>query len=90
MDTTTAPAILAEQLRVWGLSVTNTDDRRLSVVNPVNPACTEAVGTRDGLYVTGWGYELGESGDEAGTAQRLALLLSRPSGWQTSGTETQG
>lgn len=65
-----------EQLRARGFSVIDTDDQGLSITNPFNPALVEAVNTRDGLYVTGWGYELGESGNEAGTAQRLAFLLS--------------
>ncbi|MFJ8933559.1 hypothetical protein ACIRLA_44055 [Streptomyces sp. NPDC102364] len=77
MDANTA-AILAEQLTAHGLSVTNTDETTVSVSNPLNDGVVEAVGHRDGRYVTAWGYELGETGDEEGTAQRLAFLLGLP------------
>ncbi|MEU5061304.1 hypothetical protein OHU25_01675 [Streptomyces sp. NBC_00117] len=46
--------------------------------NPLNLGVVEAVDHRDGRYVTDWGYELGETGDEEGTAQRLAYLLGLP------------
>ncbi|MEU3124165.1 hypothetical protein ABZ696_28345 [Streptomyces albidoflavus] len=77
MDATTA-AILAEQLTAHGLSVTNTDETTVSVSNPLNRGVIEAVDHRDGRYVTAWGYELGETGDEEGTAERLAYLLGLP------------
>ncbi|KAF5994162.1 hypothetical protein [Streptomyces sp. WAC00263] len=80
MDATTAPAILAEQLRARGLSVINADGQTISVTNPLNTVLAEAIATCNGRYVTGWGYELGETGDEAGTAQRLAFLLGAPGG----------
>ncbi|MEW2494154.1 hypothetical protein ACWEQU_20040 [Streptomyces nodosus] len=71
-------AILAEQLTVHGLSVTNTYETTISVSNPLNRGVIEAVDHRDGRYVTAWGYELGETGDEEGTAERLAYLLGLP------------
>lgn len=77
MDANTA-AILAEQLTAHGLSVTNADETTVSVSNPLNDGVVEAVDHRDGRYVTAWGYELGETGDEEGTAQRLAYLLGLP------------
>lgn len=73
-----ASVILAEHLKARGLFVTNSDERAISVTNPLNPDLVEAVDTSHGRYVTGWGYELGEAGDEAGTAQRLAFLLGIP------------
>ncbi|MCX4834368.1 ATP-binding protein [Streptomyces sp. NBC_01016] len=75
-----ASVILSEHLKARGLSVTNDDDSIVSVTNPLNPYLVEAVGTAGGHYVTGWGYELGATGDEAGTAQRLAFLLGIPNG----------
>ncbi|MGW2083442.1 hypothetical protein ACWCOW_42565 [Streptomyces sp. NPDC001939] len=77
MDANTA-AILAEQLTAHGLSVTNMDETIVSVSNSLNLGVVEAVDHRDGRYVTDWGYELGETGDEEGTAQRLAYLLGLP------------
>ncbi|MGW5097090.1 hypothetical protein ACWEQ1_19255 [Streptomyces nodosus] len=71
-------AILAEQLTVHGLSVRNTYETTISVSNPLNRGVIEAVDHRDGRYVTAWGYELGETGDEEGTAERLAYLLGLP------------
>ncbi|WP_033328685.1 hypothetical protein [Streptomyces yerevanensis] len=89
MDTTTAPAILAEQFRSRGLTVINADDQTVSVMNPLNPSLTEAVGVCDGHYVTCWGYELGQTGDERGTAQRLAFLLALPGDSRSRDTATR-
>ncbi|MDQ1024789.1 hypothetical protein QF035_002371 [Streptomyces umbrinus] len=85
----TASVILAEQLRAWGLSVINVDDQTVSVTNQLNLALVEGVGALDGRYVTGWGYELGEAGDEPGAAQRLAYLLGLLGDAYARGTETR-
>lgn len=77
MDANT-PAILAEQLKVRGLCVIRRDRTVVSIMNPLNPDLVEAVDVRNGRYVTNWGYELGEAGDEVGTALRLAFLLGIP------------
>ncbi|MGW3627527.1 hypothetical protein [Streptomyces sp. NPDC000880] len=58
-------------------------------MNPLNAVLAEAIGTCDGRYVTGWGYELGETGDEAGTAQRLAFLLGVPGDSRPRDTATR-
>ncbi|MBL1118829.1 hypothetical protein JK364_41680 [Streptomyces sp. 110] len=79
-----APAILAEQLKVRGLSAISHDEIVVNVINPLNPHLVEAVGIRDGRYVTNWGYELGEAGDEVGTALRRAFLLGIPTSAHTS------
>ncbi|MGW8374248.1 hypothetical protein [Streptomyces sp. ODS28] len=77
MDANT-PAILAEQLKARGLSVINHDEAVVHITNPLNPGLVEAVSVRHGRYVTDWGYELGETGDEVGTALRIAFLLGIP------------
>lgn len=73
-----AAAILAEQLTVRGPSVMSHDGAAISTRNPLRPGRVEVVVTRDGCCVTAWGYELGESGEEIGTAARLTFLLGAP------------
>ncbi|MFD8723942.1 hypothetical protein ACFV2H_39810 [Streptomyces sp. NPDC059629] len=85
MDATSVPVILVKQLKTQGLSVIDADDQTLTVVNPLNPVFVEAIAARDGLYITSCGYELGQSGDEAGTAHRLAFLLGRRCGGHPRG-----
>ncbi|QCX76289.1 hypothetical protein C9F11_13060 [Streptomyces sp. YIM 121038] len=60
----------------------------VSVMRPINPSLTEAVGVCKGHFVACWGYGLGRTGDETGTAQRLASLLAVSSGagpWVSTG-----
>lgn len=71
-------AILAELLKARGLSVTNQADGSLTARNPLHPHVREAVGEVNGSYVTDYGYELGEHGDELATADRVAFLLGLP------------
>lgn len=51
----------------------------LNVSNPVSSALVERVHAIAGAYVTGWGYEVGQIGDEKATANRVAFLLGVPS-----------
>ena len=78
MDANT-PVILIEQLKACGLSVIEGGGTLVSAMNPLNLDLKEVLDVRNGLYVTDWEYELGEVGDEVGTAQRLAFLLGIPS-----------
>jgi hypothetical protein len=71
-------AILAEILRARGLFVTNGDNGSVIVRNPLYPRIGEAVGAINGSYLTDYGYELGERGDELATADRLGYLLGIP------------
>ncbi|MFD1540675.1 hypothetical protein [Nonomuraea guangzhouensis] len=73
-------AILAELLRARGLSVTERGDGSVAATNPLHPLVGEAVGTINGSYLTNYGYELGEQGDERATADRVAFLLGVPRG----------
>jgi hypothetical protein len=79
MDAMTASAILAEQLAARGLSVTNQDQDAVSVTNPLHPGLGEIVTAQGGRYLTDYGYEIGEHGDERATADRVAFLLGLPS-----------
>jgi hypothetical protein len=78
MDAMTASAILAEQLAARGLYVTKRHDGALSVTNPLHPLVGEVVTTQGDGYITDYGYEIGEHGDEHGTADRVAFLLGLP------------
>lgn len=51
----------------------------LTVANPVASGLSEVVRCDAGRYLTGWGYELGQDGDEQSSARRLAYLLGVPS-----------
>lgn len=77
MDVNTA-AILTEPLTPHGLSATNADEKTVRVANPLNLGTAETVGTHGGRHVTDGGYELGETGDEEGTARRLVHFLDLP------------
>jgi hypothetical protein len=78
MDAMTASAILAEQLDACGLSVTNQDQDAVSVTNPLHPGLGEIVTAQGGRYLTDYGYEIDEHGDEHATADRVAFLLGLP------------
>ncbi|MEU4234844.1 hypothetical protein AB0F17_62115 [Nonomuraea sp. NPDC026600] len=71
-------AILPELLKARGLSVKMRDDGAVVVGNPLHPCIGDVVATRNGIYLTDYGYELGEQGDESATADRLAILLAVP------------
>lgn len=78
MEATTASAILAKRLRARGMSVRKHDEETLSVANPLHPRVGEIVTAHGGLYLTDYGYEVGEHGDEHGTVDRIAFLLGLP------------
>jgi hypothetical protein len=78
MDAMTASAILAEQLAARGLSVTNRDLHAVTVANPLHPGLGEIVTAQGDRYLTDYGYEIGEHGDEPATADRVAFLLGLP------------
>ncbi|MFI2415118.1 hypothetical protein [Streptomyces sp. NPDC018947] len=78
MDAMTATAILAEQLTARGLSVTKQDEGTLSVKNPLHFRLGETVTTGGDSYLTDYGYEIGQYGDEPATAGRIAFLLGVP------------
>ncbi|MEW2161296.1 hypothetical protein AB0950_39880 [Streptomyces sp. NPDC007189] len=46
--------------------------------NPLHPGLGESVTAHGGQYLTDYGYEIGEHGDEHATADRLAFLLGLP------------
>ncbi|WAL96091.1 hypothetical protein [Streptomyces sp. Je 1-369] len=54
------------------------DDQTASVANHLQLGVVEAGDHRGGRCVADRGYELGETGAEEGTAQRLAYLLGLP------------
>ncbi|MFI6285869.1 hypothetical protein ACIBCM_14110 [Streptomyces sp. NPDC051018] len=77
MDAMTASAILAAQLAARGLYVTE-HDGALNVTNPLHPLIAETVTAHGDSYLTEYGYEIGEHGDELATAGRVAFLLGLP------------
>ncbi|WP_411091375.1 hypothetical protein [Streptomyces sp. 049-1] len=78
MDAMTASAILADHLTARGLSVTKADDGTLNVTNPLHGLVGETVAPGGDCYLTGYGYEIGQHGDEPATADRVAYLLGLP------------
>ncbi|MGW0015762.1 hypothetical protein ACWDVX_39205 [Streptomyces tendae] len=78
MDAMTASAILADQLTARGLSVTKADDGTLNVTNPLHSRVGEHVTDGGDCYLTDYGYEIGQHGDEPATADRVAFLLGLP------------
>ncbi|RNG38029.1 hypothetical protein [Streptomyces botrytidirepellens] len=70
---------LAERLAAYGLSIV-AEGAHLRVANPLSATLAEEISGHGGRYVTAWGYELGELGDEIGTAGRLAFLLGASRG----------
>ncbi|MEU9195370.1 hypothetical protein [Streptomyces hundungensis] len=70
---------LAGHLRDRGLTVElNDDETVLRAANPLHEALTEQIATNGVRYVTGFGYEIGERGHEAGCAERIAHMLGVP------------
>ncbi|QRX91169.1 DUF6415 family natural product biosynthesis protein [Streptomyces noursei] len=81
MDTRNdSAAILAEHLRANGVMVVWTDATALSASHPLNSAAREDVAADDGRYVTAYGYEVGQYGDERETAHRVAHLVGASPG----------
>ncbi|GHF81840.1 hypothetical protein [Streptomyces thermodiastaticus] len=78
MDAMTASAILADHCAARGLSVSERDDGALIVNNPLHPRVGEVLTAQRGRYLTDYGYEIGEHGDEPATADRLVFLLGLP------------
>ncbi|MFF3991634.1 hypothetical protein ACFY0B_44775 [Streptomyces sp. NPDC001797] len=50
----------------------------MTVANPLHSGLGEIVTAQGGRYLTGYGYEIGEHGDEPATADRVAFLLGLP------------
>lgn len=71
---------LASLLRERGLSTAESGSGPLAVTNPVSSSLREVVSYDADRYVTGWGYEVGQQGEEPAVADRLAFLLGVPSG----------
>jgi hypothetical protein len=69
---------LATFLRDRGLRANTNADADLSVANPVSSKLTEVVNCASGRYLTRWGYEVGQVGDEWSAAHRIAYLLGAP------------
>lgn len=80
MDAMTASAILADQCAARGLAVSERADGALFVNNPLHPRAGEMLTEQCGRYLTDYGYEIGERGDEPATADRIAFLLGLPCG----------
>ncbi|WP_217167093.1 hypothetical protein [Streptomyces sp. AC512_CC834] len=78
MDAMTASAILVEQLTAHGPSVAKQDDGTLSVTNPQYARVGENVTVGGSCYLTNYGYEIGQHGDEPATTDRVAFLLGLP------------
>ncbi|OMI33418.1 hypothetical protein [Streptomyces sparsogenes] len=70
---------LAEGLKSYGLSIT-AKRAHLYVANTLSASLAEEIFSQGGRCTTAWGYEIGERGDEIGTAHRLAYLLGAPPG----------
>lgn len=76
MDATTS-AILADQLRARGVTVAYRNNA-VTVTNPLHPRVRDIVTMSGRSYLTDYGYEIGEQGDECATADRLVYLLGLP------------
>ncbi|MYT30917.1 MULTISPECIES: DUF6415 family natural product biosynthesis protein [unclassified Streptomyces] len=77
MDTSNdSAAILAEHLEANGVAVVWADSAAVSVSHPLNSAVHEDVTAVNGRYVTAYGYEVGQYGDEQETAHRVAYLVN--------------
>ncbi|MFI6683382.1 hypothetical protein [Streptomyces sp. NPDC050485] len=67
---------LAGHLRKRGLHVDVDDtEPHLQAASPLHEMLTEDIATDGDLYVTSFGYEIGERGHEASCAERIAHLL---------------
>lgn len=70
---------MATLLHRLGLSTSVTEDGNgLHVRNPIAAGLAETVKCIGGSYRTEWDYEIGQMGDEAAAANRLAFLLGVP------------
>ncbi|URN07638.1 hypothetical protein LUW74_32635 [Actinomadura madurae] len=66
---------LASLLQERGLATAiHGRDRSLAVTTPISHALQEVIICDAGRYVTSWGYEVGQVGEEHPTADRLAFL----------------
>ncbi|MFD5838240.1 hypothetical protein ACFWHV_32525 [Streptomyces collinus] len=54
------------------------------MTNPLHPGLGEIVTAQGGRYLTDYGYEIGEHGDERATADRVAYLLGLPRSSRTA------
>jgi hypothetical protein len=67
---------LADGLQKRGLTVAPCDpENRLQVTNPVSSLMAEEIVLERGRYITGFGYEIGERGQEKTCIDRLAYML---------------
>ncbi|WP_052230114.1 DUF6415 family natural product biosynthesis protein [Streptomyces sp. CT34] len=81
MDTSNdSAAVLAGHLEANGVAVVWTDAAAVSVSHPLNSTVHEDVTADSGRYVTVYGYEVGQYGDEQETAHRVAYLVGADSG----------
>ncbi|MER7363260.1 SAM-dependent methyltransferase [Nonomuraea wenchangensis] len=80
-------AILHDLLKARGLSVAE-DGATVAVGNPLHPRINTVVAATNGRYLTDYGYELGEQGDERATADRVAFLLAAPAAPIADGVST--
>lgn len=72
---------LATVLEARGLSTAPPGSgSELAVSNPISSSLREVVSCQADLYLTDWGYEIGQRGEETAAANRLAFLLGVPSG----------
>lgn len=72
---------LASLLRERGLATAiQVPDGPLKVTTPISRALQEVITCDTDCYVTCWGYEIGRTGDERATADRLAFLMGVPIG----------
>lgn len=68
---------LAGHLERHGLRVTVDDGAmRLEVTNPLNSRLSEEILVKGCRYVTGFDHEIGEAGEEAACAERIARILA--------------
>lgn len=68
---------LASHLEHRGLRVAVNDSAlRLDVTNPLNSRLSEEIILKRQRYVTGFDHEIGETGDEATCADRIARILA--------------
>ncbi|MEU8403861.1 hypothetical protein AB0C28_52550 [Nonomuraea sp. NPDC048892] len=81
-------AILHDLLEARGLSVAEGDGGTVAVGNPLHPRIKAVVTATNGRYLTDYGYELGEQGDERATADRVAFLLAAPAAAIADGVQT--
>ncbi|MFI1736564.1 DUF6415 family natural product biosynthesis protein [Streptomyces sioyaensis] len=76
-------AILAEHLRANGVAVVWTDATALSASHPLHSAACEDITAEADRYVTSYGYEVGQYGDEREAARRISHLVEARSGHES-------